>query len=392
MKKWFIIAVLILIAAAGCAVLMQGGQGSDELPTEAETEVPSENATEAWEIEVEALLNAMTLEEKICQMMFVTPESITGTSAVTRAGDTTRKALEAYPVGGIIYFAANLKSEEQVINMIENTQSYSKIPLFIGVDEEGGRVARLSNNPAMNMEKLPAMGDVKTTNEAYRIGQQLGKGLKDLCFNVDFAPVADVIVEGRNTEIGDRSFGTDPVWVSDCVREVVRGLEENNVLSVLKHFPGHGSTVTDSHTGYSASDRGIDELRECEFLPFKKGIEAGCGFVMVSHMTLVNAIEENVPASLSREVIEGFLKGELGFTGIVITDSLSMGAITKEYTNRDAAVRAVKAGADMLLMPKNVEDAKTALTEAVESGEITEDRIDESVRKILRVKFEKGLL
>lgn len=377
-----------ILATIISAVMLMTGCVSDKAADIAPTE-PTEDSEG---IMAQEILDSMTLEEKICQMMFVTPESITGAKAVTRAGEATRLALEKYPVGGIIYFAQNLQSREQVIQMIDNTQSYSRIPLFIGVDEEGGRVARLGNKSAMGTTKIKPMGQVATDAEAYEIGRTLGRDLSGLKFNLDFAPVADVIVYEKNSEIGDRSFGSDAWVVGEMVKSVVEGMESENVSSVLKHFPGHGSTKTNSHTGYSESTRELDELRSCEFLPFKKGIEAGCDFVMVSHMTLVNATEEKLPSSLSKEVIEDLLKGELGFEGIVITDALNMGAIVKEYANSTAAVYAIKAGADMLLMPENIDEAINAIMNAVTTGEISEDRINESVKKILKIKMEKGLI
>jgi beta-N-acetylhexosaminidase len=286
----------ILAVIMSAVMLMSGCTASnvEQIPTE---------PAEPYELLLsEKIVADMSLEEKICQMMFVTPESITGAKCVTMAGDATRLALEKYPVGGIIYFAQNLKSREQVITMIENTRSYSRIPIFIGVDEEGGRVARLGSKSAMGTTKIKPMGSVTTGAEAYEIGKTLGRDLRGLKFNLDFAPVADVIVYEKNSEIGDRSFGNDPWVVGEMVKNVVMGLESENVSSVLKHFPGHGSTKTNSHTGYSESRRTIEELRSCELLPFKKGIEAGCDFVMVSHMTLVNATKASRTPFTSRMI------------------------------------------------------------------------------------------
>ena len=380
---------LIMLIMASVMVFSSCGKVNDKMiePTEEETVVVDVVGERA-----DSITKSLTLQEKVCQMMFVTGESIAGKSIVTNFDEAVYEALVNYPVGGVILFSGNIQSREQVINLIDSYQINSKIPLFVGVDEEGGKVARIGSKEWMGTDKIPAMKTVKSASEAYEIGKTLGRDLSGLHFNLDFAPVADVLLSDKNTEIGSRSFGTDPIWVGDMVSEVVKGLEESSVSSVLKHFPGHGSTTVDSHTGYSASYRTVDELRETEFIPFKKGIEAGCDFVMVSHMTLENAIEEKVPASLSKEVVEGLLKGELGFEGIVITDSLSMGAITKEYTTGNSAVMAINAGVDMLLMPKNVSEAVNAITDAVTNGEISEERIDESVRKIIRIKIEKGLM
>ncbi len=342
---------------------------------------------------VDEMVLDMTLEEKIYQMMFVTPESITGMGCVTDAGEKTKQALSECPVGGIIYFSQNIETKEQTVQMIKNSQQYSDIPLFIGVDEEGGRVARIGNNINMQVPEIQPMKKIglsQDKNKAYEAGDIIGEYLKELGFNVDFAPVADVLVNENNTEIGDRSFGTDSKTVSSFVAEFVYGIESHDVSSVLKHFPGHGSTVLNSHVGTSESKRSIEEMKNEDFPPFKAGIDAGADFVMVSHITPVSVCE--VPASMSKEIITNYLKYELGFKGIVITDSLSMGAITKNYTGDAAAVAAVNAGADMLLMPENPKAVCTSLLQAVEDGIVDIDRINESVKKILTLKKDKGVI
>lgn len=344
---------------------------------------------------VDKIMGKMSIGDMVYQMMFVTPEAITNVGTVVRAGETTRKALESKPVGGIIYFAQNFENREQTAEMIANTQKYSKIPLFISVDEEGGRVSRLGNNPEMGTTKQPPMmtiGESKDEKRAYDVGKTLGMELSQLGFNVDFAPSADVIVNKNNQEIGDRSFGTDPIIVSAMVKNVVKGLQDSGVSATLKHFPGHGSTYVDSHTGYSESKRTIEELRATEFLPFKSGIEAGADFIMISHMTLVSATEEKAPSSISKEVITDMLIGELGYKGIIITDSFSMGAITKEYTIADAVVKSINAGVDMILMPMDLTETHDAIVKAVESGVISKERIEYSVKKILLLKEKKKML
>ena len=343
---------------------------------------------------VEDILKEMTLEEKVWQMMFVAPEDITGVSVAVSAGETTKEALQKYPVGGIIYFGQNFENRDQTIKMIANTQEYSKIPLFISVDEEGGTVSRLGSKPQMGTTKQPSMfeiGETKDSDRAYKAGAQIAADLKLLGFNVDFAPVADVLVSEDNVETQTRSFGYDAENVSAMVENLVKGLEDNGISATLKHFPGAGATTVDTHTGYSANPRTVEELRKTEFLPFASGIEAGADFVMVSHMTLTNATEEKLPCSLSEEVICDMLIGELGFKGIVITDSLRMGAITEHYSPSEIGVMAVKAGNDMILMPKELTATHKGIVDAVTSGEISEERINESVRKILRMKIEKGL-
>ncbi len=343
---------------------------------------------------VEEILGKMTLEEKVYQMLFVQPEDITKVGEVYSAGDATKEAIKKYPVGGIIYFKPNLKNREQTIEMISNTQSYSKIPLFISVDEEGGLVSRLGANPEMGTTKHPAMAEIGETKEpkkAYDVGVTLGKELKELGFNVDFAPVADVLVIKDNTEIGSRSFGYDAENVSLMVENLVKGLEENGVSATLKHFPGAGAVTGDSHEKPTESNRTIEEIRKTELRPFKAGIDAGADFVMISHMKLMNATKEQLPSSLSEEVIQKMLKEELGFGGIVITDSLRMNAVSNIYTPAQIGVMCVNAGIDMILMPADFEATHAAIVDAVKNGEITEERINESVRKILALKIKKGL-
>lgn len=394
MKKYLKILTLVLalVMCTSCA-------STDKTETDKTTGVEKEKTavvTEQKSTEelVDEILNSMTLEEKVWQMMFVTPEDITGVGTVVSAGETTKKSIEKYPVGGIIYFGQNLENREQTIEMIKNTQEYSKIPLFISVDEEGGRVSRLGSKPEMGTKKHPPMLEVGSTgdpNEAYKTGVTLAKDLKALGFNVDFAPVADVLISDKNVDINDRSFGTDPTLVAQMVENEVKGLQENGVSATLKHFPGSGATTKDPHFGTAENPRTYEQLKETELVPFKAGIDAGVDFIMVSHNTLPNIMDEVLPSSLSYEVITDILKGELGYTGIVLTDSLRMGAVADHFTPSEIGVLAVKAGNDMLLMPKDMKATHKAIVDAVNRGEITEERINESVRKIINKKIENGL-
>lgn len=387
-----ILCTLILLVFAGCK------KSPQEKPLEPyeqkKEEVRKIVQEKSTDDAVEEILKGMTLEEKVWQMMFVQPEDVTKVSEVFSAGETTKKAIEKYPVGGIIYFAPNFKDRNQTLEMISNTQSYSKIPLFISVDEEGGRVSRLGSNPQMGTTKHPSMaeiGESEDPEKAYALGKTLATELKELGFNVGFAPVADVLINENNTEIGDRSFGYDVENVSLMVKNVVKGLEENGISATLKHFPGAGAVEGDSHDKPTENTRTIEEIRQNEFKPFKAGIDAGVDFVMVSHMKLMNATEKQLPCSLSEEVIRKMLIEELGFSGIVITDSLKMNAVSGIYTPSEIGVMSINAGVDMILMPSDLEKTHGAIVKAVEDGEITQERINESVRKILKLKIEKGL-
>lgn len=372
----------------------QQGSDSSKKDDQKENSDSGENdsLTEDEKLEKQAsdILEKMTLEEKVAQLFFVTPEGITGVDVATAAGETTKNAISRYPVGGIIYFAQNIYSEDQIRSMIRNTQSYSEIPLFIGVDEEGGSlVARIANNPAFPVQKFPNMIEIGATGDsskAYEVGSTIASYLKDYGFNLDFAPDADVLTNPANTAIGNRSFGGDPDLVADMVAEAVKGFQENQVSSVIKHFPGHGGTDTDSHNGAAVVNRSLDELRSAEFLPFQAGIEAGADLVMVGHLQVPQVISDDTPSSLSSEMITDILRGELGYQGIVITDSLSMGAVTEYYTPAEAAVKCIQAGGDMLLMPQNFEQAYQGVLSAVENQTITEERLNESVLRILKVK------
>ena len=358
--------------------------------------IDTPNNTQQIEISAQAaeILSGMTLDEKIWQMFFVTPESLTGVSNVIQAGETTQKALELQPVGGVIYFKNNIKTSEQLIEMLSTTQSYSEIPLFLGVDEEGGRVVRVSGNTDMDLPQIPPMlevGDIGDVEYAQKIGEVVGAYLYSYGFNVDFAPVADIVTNSKNTEIGDRSFSSDPIIASKMVAAFTNGLHNENMASVLKHFPGHGSTQNDSHNGYSESMRTLDEMRDSDFAPFISGIDAGAEFVLVSHMSAINVDSSALPASLSKIIITDILRSELGFEGIVITDSLEMGAITNQYSSGESAVLAIEAGVDMLLIPAQMTLAFSALKDAVMSGRLSEARIDKSVTRIINTKLNMSL-
>lgn len=364
----------------------------EEEPAAEEPSEPDTTDTDDAAAYIQEYLSAMTTEEKVWQLFITTPEGLTGVTTATQAGETTRAALAERPVGGICYFAANLVDRTQTMAMLENTQSYAKTPLFLGVDEEGGRVSRAGSNEAMGVTHFEAAADYGARAdmaEVYQVGSALASELSALGFNLDFAPVADVVTNPNNTEIGDRSYSDDPQVAAAMVSAMVDGLQRGGMVSCLKHFPGHGSTETDSHQGKSVSDRTVEELESCEWIPFQAGIDKGAAMVMVSHLTNENL--SDLPADLSPEVI-GYLRGELGFDGLIVTDSHQMGAITDYYTSGEAAVLALKAGVDMVLMPMDLQDAFDGVMDALEDGTLTQARIDESVLRILAVKYSFGIL
>ena len=331
-------------------------------------------------------------EEKVYQLFMVTPEALTGVNTATRAGEATQQALSEMPVGGIVYFADNLETGEQTTQMIAATQSYSRLPLLIGVDEEGGRVARVSTKLGTTafdpMADYGAAGDAEAVRQ---VGATIARDISQFGFNVDFAPVADVVTNPNNTEIGDRSFSSDADVASTMVAAMVQGLQSGGVQSCLKHFPGHGSTEADSHKGASVTGRTLDELRGTELKPFAAGIAAGAGMVMISHMSAPNVTGSDAPCDLSSAVVTDLLRGELGFTGVVITDSHEMGAITDSYSPAEAAVLAIQAGCDIVLMPADLKQAAQGVLDALQSGSLTQARVDESVLRILTLKVRAGI-
>lgn len=369
--------------------------GSDNTPAEVtggeDVQDPADQSGSAEGSDiVEKTLADMSLRDKVCQMMFVRPESITGIDVVTAAGDTTKSALEQYPVGGIVYFAQNMESKDQVKEMIDNSQSYSKVGLFISTDEEGGMVNRLMNTVGTtyidSMYNYKDEGTQKAHDNAYTIASDMAA----LGFNMDFAPVADVWSNPDNTVIGERAYSDDYSQAAELVGSAVKGFENGGVMCTLKHFPGHGDTAEDSHYSSAYVRRTKEEIMADEMQPFTAGIDAGAEFVMVGHL-IVPDIDE-LPATLSYKITTEMLRNEMHFERIAITDSLAMSSIADNYGVGESAVMSIKAGIDMLLDPTDIDTAIDAVVQAVESGDITEDRIDDSVRKILALKEKHGLL
>ncbi|MCM1233135.1 MAG: beta-N-acetylhexosaminidase [Ruminococcus flavefaciens] len=349
---------------------------------------PVEEELEADPLEevVTSSISAMPLEDKVAGLFIVTPEALTGVGTATQAGEGTQEALNQWGIGGLIYFDKNIKDREQITEMLSSTVAKSKYPIFLAVDEEGGSVSRVANSgiDVIQVDDMAQIGENGDTAQAYETGLTIGNYLKELGFNLDFAPVADVTGEEKSA-VGDRAFGSDPQLVGDMVANVVEGIEGTGVSSCLKHFPGIGAAKEDTHDGRVETEKTLDEMRSLDFIPFQAGIKAGADFVMVSHITV--ASEEAVPSSLSKTIMTDILRGELGFEGVIITDALNMSAITEYYTTEEAAVMALQGGADMLLMPEDFNKAYDAVLAAVEDGAITEERIDESLRRIYRVKY-----
>lgn len=356
-----------------------------EAPVQEEESAVAEEVDYLSEI-VEGRISEMPLEDKVAGLFIITPEALTGTDVAVKAGDTTREMLSKYAVGGLIYFKQNIKSKEQLAEMISNTKNDSKYALFIAVDEEGGKVSRVAESGLA--DKVGSMGEIGASGDAAKAreaGASIGAYLSEYGFNLDFAPVADVVAEG-NTTIGDRSFGSDPNLVAPMVAANVEGLQSTGVSACLKHFPGLGDTTEDTHQGMATTEKTLEDFEATDFPVYRAGIEAGADFVMVSHLSAPNVTGDNTPSTISSKMITEILRGELGFNGVVITDAMNMTAITDYYTADEAAIKAIQAGADMILMPEDFETAYNGVLEAVNNGTLTEERINESLRRIYRVK------
>lgn len=368
--------------------------GTDEVQTNEKQE--NENQSEEnTQHRVEELLSSLSLEEKVAQLFVVLPEQLIGNvSRVTAAGEATREAINNRPVGGIVYLESNLVSPEQTKTMLQNVQQYSmdrlNLPMFLCVDEEGGQVTRLAGKAGFDLpvyDNMSVIGSQGDTEQAYQMGESIGQYLYDLGFNTDFAPVADVLTNPNNQVVRYRSFGSDPEMVKNMTDAVSRGLASKKILATYKHFPGHGNTAADTHAGYAYSDKTKEELYQCELIPFIQGIEDEVPFIMMGHISLPNVVGDDTPASLSKTIVTDLLIDELGYKGIIITDALNMGAVSQQYSSAQAAVKALNAGVDMLLMPADFNVAYQGVLAAVQSGEISEERIDESVEKILKTKI-----
>ena len=356
-------------------------------------EMPSEE--ELLQAKISEMLTDMTLEEKAAQMFMITPEALTGTGQVLEAGDVTREAIDKYPVGGLIYFTQNLQDPGQVRSMTGNVQKFAEerigLPMLLSVDEEGGTVTRFGGNPSFDYDPSADMAGIGASGDpqqAYALGEKIGKFLSSLGFNMDNAPDADVLTNPANTVVKDRSFGSDCDTVSEMALAELEGLEDQGVKGLLKHFPGHGATTADTHEGYAYTDATLEEMKSNELVPFADGIEAGVDIIMVGHISCPQVTGNEEPASLSEKMITGVLREDMGFDGVVITDAMNMGAIAENYSPAEAAVKAVLAGVDMILMPEDFQQAYTGVLNAVKSGKITQERIDASVTRIIGLKLE----
>lgn len=379
MKKLIALTAIMILACTGCVMEKITENTIEDNAVVSQIEIVEEKKDEAL-----VILESMTLEEKLGQMIIIGFNGI-------KPDDTVIKIIQENHAGGVILFSRNIENSEQLtglINELKDINSVNKLPLFISVDQEGGRVNRLPEG-SKNFPSGKTLGRKNNRELSFKTGQDIGEALLSFGFNMDFAPVMDILSNPKNTVIGDRAFGSTPDIVSSLAVEIMKGLQSKNVISVIKHFPGHGDTSVDSHAKLPVVNHDITRLYDFELIPFKEAIENGADVIMAAHIKFPKIDDSGKPATLSGKMLTDILRGDLEFTGVIITDDMEMGAISKNYSVEESSVDTVKAGADIILMCHSYEKQKTALEAlkaAVENGEISIERIDESVDRIIRLK------
>lgn len=398
-KKHFILLFACIITAfhlSACTNPLESKTDDASYPLDsASSSKATPTATPEPTPEPVSEIDLLSLEEKVGQLFILRPESLVLSSnhnssdeqnseGITEVTDEVANTIKEYSVGGVCLFGQNISTPTQLKNFTSDLQNASEIPMFITVDEEGGIVARLANNKQFNLPKYKSATAVASSgnaDDAKKMGQTIGKYLYEYGFNMNFAPDADVNTNPNNPVIGTRAFSSDAEEAATMVKAAAEGFRENDILPTLKHFPGHGDTAEDSHSALAVTNKTLEELQKCEFLPFES--DEGMHCVMVGHIAAPKVTGNHTPATLSEELIDMIPDKE---NTLIITDSLSMQAITDTYSSGEAAVSAFSAGCDMLLMPVDFLAAYNAILEAVQEGVISEERLDESVSKILNYK------
>lgn len=370
--KFLMICALIMLFFTGCS-----GSSVQE-----EDNNISENNNEIEEVDkIKDKVESMSLEEKIGQLFIVGFEG-------EEINDEIVDLVKNQKVGGLIYFSRNIVDSNQIINLNNEIKAIEKdIPLFISVDEEGGVVSRVPEE----FVKLPSSGYIGQFNDenlSYNVGKIIAKELNSLGFNMDFAPVLDIDSNPNNTVIEERAFGNNSEIVSRLGIKTMEGIKDGKIIPVVKHFPGHGDTDVDSHYGLPIVKKTLEELENLEFIPFKNAIDNGADVVMISSIIL-ESIDNEYPATMSKKVTTDILRDSLGFDGVIATDDMTMGAIVDNYNLADAVIMSINAGSDLVLVCHGYDDiinSIVAVKDAVNSKIISEEKIDESVYRILKLK------
>lgn len=333
--------------------------------------------------EILETISNMSLDEKIGQLVV---SGFYGTSL----DENILKLIKEDKISGVILFNRNVKDSNTLLslnNSLKESNKNNQLPLFISVDEEGGLVTRMPKD----IKRLPTnkyIGSLNNKDLSYKVGEILGEQLSYFGFNMNFAPVLDINSNPNNPVIGDRSFGNNKDTVASLGTSTMKGIQSKNIISVVKHFPGHGDTSVDSHVNLPVVNYDINRLKSFEFVPFKTAIQNGADAVMVGHI-LLPKIDSKYPSSMSYEIVTNILRKDLGFNGLVVSDDMTMGAITKNYSIEEASIKAINAGVDLLLVCQkyeNTENVLKALKEAALNGTISKERLDNALYNIISIK------
>lgn len=372
LNKLLILIMIILLLTIGCTP-------QNQAPTDETNPDPVEEPIDEID-EIQERLDNMTLEEKVGQLLIVGFEG-------TELNDNTKALIEDIGVGGLIFFGRNIESKYQVKALVEDIKEISNIPLFLAIDEEGGKVSRLPQE----YKRLPDSFDIGSTNDtdlAFTYGELLGNRVKSLGLNLNFAPVMDIHSNPNNPVIGKRAFGNTVEVVKEMGMQVANGIRSTSVIPSIKHFPGHGDTSTDSHKELPIINKTLDELMDFELNPFKAAINEDIETIMIAHI-LIPSIDEEFPATLSQKIISGLLRDKMKYDGVIISDDMTMGAIVNNYSLEEAVIDYLKAGGDLVLICHGIDNPRIVfdkIIECVELGELTIEDIDEKVYRIIELK------
>jgi len=364
--KHFTVATLMVLTLTLCMPVLSAAKPTNTIP---QVDKPLHHQLD----QVDEILSGMKLQEKIGQLFLIAAD-----------GDL-EDTIRTYEPGGFILFSRHTPTITRTMHRIERLRHSTRLPPFIAVDQEGGRVSRLPFATAVpdarSLQNLPESALLK-------IGRLVGQELRALGFTINFAPVLDVDTCQENPVIGNRSFSQDPYLVARLGTSYIRGLRSAGIASTAKHFPGHGDSSSDSHLVLPVVAQSEERISSVELLPFRAAIKDNVDLIMMAHVSYPSLDSAtNVPGSLSRPITTGILRNELGYKGVIITDAMNMKAITTIKDSGQAAISAFQAGADIILMPEDFPAAYLALLSSVENNEISRSRVDESVRRILALKL-----
>ncbi|MFZ0370058.1 MAG: beta-N-acetylhexosaminidase [Halobacillus sp.] len=371
---------LIIVSAVILIINIRGGTQNAPKDASSHSKMPL-RANE--EKSTRSPLLQWSIEQKVSQTLYIGIQGLT-------LSNQEKEMISQNQVGGVILLGRNVESARQLQNLVDSihqANANNPTPLFLGIDEEGGRVSRIPDSAIMNLPASKKIGGTMDPELAQKTGRLLAEKVKAFGFNMNFAPVLDIVNNPNNQVIGDRSFGETPERVKNMGISAMQAIQSARVIPVVKHFPGHGNTSVDSHYDLPVVDQTIEELEDFEWVPFKTAVEQGADAIMTAHI-LFPELDQKYPATLSKTIITGIIREQLDFNGLVITDDMAMGAISNNYGTSEAAVLSIQAGADMVLLTdtSQFQSVKNLLIQAVRDGQIPESQLNTSVTRILQKK------